>query len=586
MTRILVYPEELHGLGGQMHQAAGELRAVSARLTSALGMLDWESRLQAGVDGEAAGARSMAERLAAEAEGLARFLERKAQEFADADAQGSRDIAGLAGVVAGVARAVTPLGLLGAVWHKVDRWVNLGAILFPPMSLPRLLTDPSWIQRIAPGVGAVPSEIAPAASAPTPEAPAAGVPAVQGPAQTLEEFRQKVQAVAKTYPRMEQWTDLIWKISKEQGVPAEVIAAVMIQESGGDAHAGKSQTAGQGLMQIEFSAHKSNIPGATEDQQRAWIREPENNVRFGAKLLKEHLDKYIGKYGPEEGLRRGLQAYNYGSGAATWCDENAADQGGWDKAVEKYNREHPTYGNPKYWEQAMGHYHEAMDAHGAATPHPLQPVPIYVGNDDAVIAPVQVYDGASPAESTTDLNVAITVKAPVGSQPAHRSTDGYDNVINQFAVDHNPRYVPRDTSGDGEPDTFCNIFVSDVTQAMGAPIPHWVDIQGVPSMEGRGSELSADATVHWLSDHGAQYGWKEVSPEEAQQVANLGKPAVAAWDSHSSEAGHVAVVRPGNFDPDRGPTIAQAGGHNYNRTTVKQGFGARRMDQVRYFIHE
>src|SRR5207302_9718 len=75
-----------------------------------------------------------------------------------------------------------------------------------------------------------------------------------------------------------------------------------------------------------------------------------------------------------------------------------------------------------------------------------------------------VYDGTTPAPGTTETRAWIPVDAAVSSDLSNRSRPLYDNVINQFAVAVNPRYAQRDINGDGYIDTFCNIFVSDVTR--------------------------------------------------------------------------------------------------------------------------
>ncbi|NPV90054.1 MAG: hypothetical protein HPY50_04670 [Firmicutes bacterium] len=50
-----------------------------------------------------------------------------------------------------------------------------------------------------------------------------------------------------------------------------------------------------------------------------------------------------------------------------------------------------------------------------------------------------------------------------------RSPYAYDMIIDQFKVADNPRYKRRNGN------TYCNIFAWDVTNAMGAEIPYWVD---------------------------------------------------------------------------------------------------------------
>ena len=88
MPRIKVDPAQIHVLGIQFQQVAGELQSVEGRVGSALGGLAWEARQKANVDGQANHARIQARALAAQAEEMACYLERKAQAFEEADGQG------------------------------------------------------------------------------------------------------------------------------------------------------------------------------------------------------------------------------------------------------------------------------------------------------------------------------------------------------------------------------------------------------------------------------------------------------------------------------------------------------------------
>jgi|GEM_PF-3271360 len=92
MTRILVVPEQLRSLSSQLRQTSQELNAMSGRVGSALGGLDWEARQKAGVDGQANDACGRASALATQAETMARYLVNKAQAFAQADQQGAADL--------------------------------------------------------------------------------------------------------------------------------------------------------------------------------------------------------------------------------------------------------------------------------------------------------------------------------------------------------------------------------------------------------------------------------------------------------------------------------------------------------------
>ncbi|MCG0238548.1 MAG: hypothetical protein L6E13_04675 [Firmicutes bacterium] len=167
------------------------------------------------------------------------------------------------------------------------------------------------------------------------------------------------------------------------------------------------------------------------------------------------------------------------------------------------------------------------------------------------------------------------VKPEVVSLPGERSASEYNRVLDQFDVENNPRYKPGTN-------TYCNIYVWDVTRAMGAEIPHWVDDNGNPVPVGKGEELDANKKALWLEEHGPRFGWREVTAAEAQEMANRGHPVVAAWRNPRG-IGHVAPVVPGEYDPEKGPTISQAGSKNFRRATVRDGFG--RLEEVRYYVH-
>jgi hypothetical protein len=145
----------------------------------------------------------------------------------------------------------------------------------------------------------------------------------------------------------------------------------------------------------------------------------------------------------------------------------------------------------------------------------------------------------------------------VTSDLSDRSPERYRSVINQFRVESAERYRPFRNGS-----TYCNIFVWDVTRAMGAEIPMYTDpATGAPRFypDIRGARsMGAIAMCDWLEKHGPAHGWREVDAETAQLHANEGRPAVTSAGS----LGHVQMVCPsrdGLFDPIRGVSIAQAG---------------------------
>jgi hypothetical protein len=107
--------------------------------------------------------------------------------------------------------------------------------------------------------------------------------------------------------------------------------------------------------------------------------------------------------------------------------------------------------------------------------------------------------------------------------------------------------------------------------------------------------LLANAQVDWLGEQGAAQGWRALSDAvEAQRYANQGFFVVAAYRNHyDDKPGHIAIVRPSDkadavVDVE-GPQITQAGGTNYQSTTLKQGFAghpaAWGRHEVRFYAH-
>jgi hypothetical protein len=193
------------------------------------------------------------------------------------------------------------------------------------------------------------------------------------------------------------------------------------------------------------------------------------------------------------------------------------------------------------------------------------------------------YDGDKPAEGTTETAArAHPVDAVVRNDAAHRDPALYANVINQFAVEVNPRYVPINN---GKTD-FCNIFLWDLTRAMGVEIPHWVDPKtGLPADRNVAMELSANQTVDWMNVHGPACGWRIVTAAQAQQQANLGHPAIALWKNPTGRAGHAMVIRPG-VATDKGDCIAQAGRVNANHGHVYDNKFPAASPDVVYWAHD
>ena len=172
----------------------------------------------------------------------------------------------------------------------------------------------------------------------------------------------------------------------------------------------------------------------------------------------------------------------------------------------------------------------------------------------------------------------------VTSSEGNRNPELYNAVIRQFKVETAERYKPfRDGN------TYCNIFMWDVTCAMGAEIPHYTEPETgapmyYPDVQGARS-MTAVMIDEWLKTYGEAYGWRQVDAETAQRYANEGKPAVTAGGSID----HVQVVCPskdGEFDPIRGVAIAQAGSIVTSYTHISSIYSANALSKVSYFVHE
>lgn len=126
------------------------------------------------------------------------------------------------------------------------------------------------------------------------------------------------------------------------------------------------------------------------------------------------------------------------------------------------------------------------------------------------------------------------------------------------------RYAPRDVTGDGLNETWCNVLAQDVCEAMGVTLPR---------------NMRANDLVRWLELESKQWDWEAVPAHVAQRMADEGQLALAVWHNPSG-SGHVTVMIPSLGEPDY--FCAQAGRTNFTRGTISQAFGSR---VVSYFAH-
>jgi len=107
--------------------------------------------------------------------------------------------------------------------------------------------------------------------------------------------------------------------------------------------------------------------------------------------------------------------------------------------------------------------------------------------------------------------------------------------------------------------------------------------------------LLSNAQCEWLASAGAEHGWEPVTDgTRAQRLANRGHLVVACYKNPDEEAsGHIAVVRPSAkrraLIEAEGPDVIQAGGVNYEETSLVNAFrfhpGAWSQGLIRYYCH-
>lgn len=192
---------------------------------------------------------------------------------------------------------------------------------------------------------------------------------------------------------------------------------------------------------------------------------------------------------------------------------------------------------------------------------------------------------SSAADIAIPFNASKAVNPTITSSVYNRSASLYRAVIDQFEVETNPRYA---VNKKGRNDTYCNIFVWDVTRAMGAEIPHYVDpvtldARYYPDVKGA-RELNANGIYDWLQIKGEAYGWRRVTKEEAQAYADSGRPAIAVKKNPNGH-GHVMMICPDRQGVKTdGVKIAQAGSRLTSCTPLSKLYGSG--GGFTFYVHE
>ena len=185
-----------------------------------------------------------------------------------------------------------------------------------------------------------------------------------------------------------------------------------------------------------------------------------------------------------------------------------------------------------------------------------------------VLSTLSGLEASSAPYASAVQSYASAGSTDLTSTSRNRSPALYRAVLDQFNVETNPRYAVNQR---GEGDTYCNLYVLDAAEAMGAQIPR----------------SNANGISTWLNGQGAVNGWIKVSPQEAQMYANQGMPAVASWYNTSGK-GHVSMVAPsvdGKYNEEKGVAIAQAGSKLIRNGYITDVYKKSAADKLDYFVH-
>lgn len=109
MTAIRVRPERLLSLSGDLSRLSDALQELDSRLNAQIQSLSWQAAAKAAVEQLAAEGRRHNARLAGEARQLSGFLSMKAEQFLEADRQGTAGPRAVAGGAAQPAGPASPL---------------------------------------------------------------------------------------------------------------------------------------------------------------------------------------------------------------------------------------------------------------------------------------------------------------------------------------------------------------------------------------------------------------------------------------------------------------------------------------------
>jgi RHS repeat-associated protein len=156
-------------------------------------------------------------------------------------------------------------------------------------------------------------------------------------------------------------------------------------------------------------------------------------------------------------------------------------------------------------------------------------------------------DDPAKLPSGLDLNALYADALQASTQEESRQQEQNDTQLLMSAQDAARENQNLQPNAGGNGTTHCNQATCEIAQAMNAPMGDLTDSHG-----------NAVLANTMASNLAKSNEYKQVSPDEAQRVANEGKLVIAAQPNPHGH-GHVATVRPGYSIPYQYPMINNIG---------------------------
>jgi hypothetical protein len=247
----------------------------------------------------------------------------------------------------------------------------------------------------------------------------------------------------------------------------------------------------------------------------------------------------------------------------------------------------------------------------ADTPYQVIGIPLHANSP---------YEGYAKSEASTEWGRLFTDRTqeylpvapedlPPQSVTQTRNRENLLRTIGWFNIEESQRYQPlirKDEKGyEYVAMTYCNILAWDISTALQVPLPRYAPQLDPTTEKVEVSKTTANWLYLWLTREGEENfgwqagngedaGWREVTAEEAQELANRGQPVVAVA-YHSTGHGHIAFVMPGQgilIDDVFYPILANVGRETRVGLSAYEGFQLHLMARdlenempIRYFTN-